>query len=199
MDIANELSEIERQLLIAAAVDGLGATTSLRTANTARIVNQVLRWRGLTAEQVHDGWWNENCDPEHELVYETLVRMTHNALNDDTFRPSERPGPALFHGGGNWGVPGDPAHPPCWPHYNSCRLTVEGERIARILWEQHPEFGERGYRYMAAHDPLNDAVLGLLTYNPRSRQRDFTVVISGHKVRCQLASAETALPPKKGN
>jgi hypothetical protein len=44
----------------------------------------------------------------------------------------------LFEGGGNWGVPGDPSRPACWPQYNACRLTTEGERVARELLDRHP-------------------------------------------------------------
>lgn len=145
------LTEVEQQLLMAAGVHGLGPTTDLGLANTARVVNQVLRWRGLTPEQISAGWGDDDCDPEHDAVYAALVRMTHQECRDGSFRPAERPGPALFEGGGNWGVPGDPDCPPCWPHFNSCRLTAEGERIARLLLEQHPE-----YRKSAEHGTCTD-------------------------------------------
>jgi hypothetical protein len=140
MASAGDLTEVEQQLLMAAAVLGLGPKTSLGRANTARVVNQVLWWRGLTPEQINAGWWDEDCGPEHARVYATLVRMTHQACQDGSFRPGERPGPALFQGGGNWGVPGDPDRPACWPHFNSCRLTAEGEGSARSLLDQHPEY-----------------------------------------------------------
>jgi hypothetical protein len=135
-----DLTEVEQQLLMAAGVHGLGPATDLGRANTARVVNQVLRWRGLTAAQIDAGWQDEDCDPEHDAVYAALVRMTHQKCRDGSVRPGERPGPALFEGGGNWGVPGDPERPACWPHFNSCRLTAEGERLARSLSEQYPEY-----------------------------------------------------------
>ena len=72
-----DLTEVEQQLLMAAGVHGLGPATDLGRANTARVVNQVLRWRGLTAEQIDAGWQDEDCDPEHDAVYAALVRMTH--------------------------------------------------------------------------------------------------------------------------
>ena len=103
-----DLTEGEQQLLMAAGVHGLGPATDLGRANTARVVNQVLRWRGLTAEQIDAGWQDEDCDPEHDAVYAALVRMTHQKCRDGSFRPGERPGPALSEGGGNWGVPGEP-------------------------------------------------------------------------------------------
>jgi hypothetical protein len=131
---------------MAAAVHGLGPTTDLGRANTARVVNQVLLWRGLTAEQINAGWREQDCDPEHDEVYAALVRMTHQECRDGSFRPGERPGLALFEGSGNWGVPGDPNRPACWPLFNSCRLTAEGERLARELLEQHPEHRKRGRR-----------------------------------------------------
>ena len=62
---------------MAAAVHRLGPATDLGRANTLRVVNQVLRWRGLTAEQINAGWRHEDCDPEHGMVYAALVRMTH--------------------------------------------------------------------------------------------------------------------------
>jgi hypothetical protein len=142
MSGAGSLTEVEQQLLMAAAVHGLGPATDLGFANTAQVVNQVLRWRGLTAAQVNVGWRERDCDREHDAVYAALVRMTHQECRDGTFRPGERPGPALFEGGGNWGVPGDPDRPACWPHFNSCRLTTEGERLAHLLLERHPEYRE---------------------------------------------------------
>ena len=135
-----DLSEIEQQLLIAAAVHGLGPAADLSRACTARVVDQVLRWRGLTVERMQVGWPDGERDPEHEMVYAALVRMTHQKCPDGSFRPAERAGPVLFEGGGNWGVPGDPTCPPCQPEFNSCRLTAEGEQQARLLLEQHPEY-----------------------------------------------------------
>ena len=135
-----DLTEVEQQLLMAAGVHGLGPATDLARANTERVINQVLRWRGLTAEQIDAGWQDEDCDPEHDAVYAALVRMTHQKCRDGSFQTGERPGSALFEGGCNWGVPGDPGRPPCWPHFNSCRLTAEGERLARSLSEQYPEY-----------------------------------------------------------
>ena len=72
-----DLTEIEQQLLMAAAVHRLGPDADLGRANTARVVDQVLRWRGLSVEQVRSGWREEDCDPDHELVYGALIRMIH--------------------------------------------------------------------------------------------------------------------------
>ena len=141
---AGDLTEVEQHLLMAAAVLGLGPDTDLGRANTARVVNQVLRWRGLTADQINAGWRDEDCDPEHDAAYAALVRMTHQKRHDGSFRSAKRPGPALFEGGGNWGVPDDPDRPACWPQYNSCRLTAEGERLAGLLLEQHAEYRRSG-------------------------------------------------------
>lgn len=144
MGSACGLTEVEQQLLMAAAVSGLGPATDLSRANTARVVNEVLRWRGLTADQIKTGWRDEDCNPEHNAVYAALVRMIHQECWDGSFRAGERPGPALFEGRGNWGVPGDPDCPPCWPQFNSCRLTAEGERLAWSLLKQHPEYRKSG-------------------------------------------------------
>jgi hypothetical protein len=53
---------------MAAAVHGLGPATDLGRGNTVRIVNQVLRWRGLTAERINVGWRDEDRDPEYEAA-----------------------------------------------------------------------------------------------------------------------------------
>lgn len=140
---AGDLTETEQQLLMAAALLGFGPTISLLGANTVHILNRVLLWHGQTQEQIDNGWWvDENCDPSHQVVYDTLIRMTEQVRHDRSNRAAERPGTALFEGGGNWGVPGDPDHPPCLPHFNSCRLTSEGERLARLLLEKHSEYRE---------------------------------------------------------
>ena len=51
-----DLADMEQQLLVAAAVLGLGPSAEISRANTVRVVNQVLRWRGLTDEQIRAGW-----------------------------------------------------------------------------------------------------------------------------------------------
>lgn len=68
--------------------------------------------------------------------------MTSQVCKDGIVRACERPGPALFEGGGNWGITGDLDRPACWPQFNSCRLTYEGERLARELLALHPEYGQ---------------------------------------------------------
>jgi len=140
MEDHEPLTQNERLLLMAAAVNGLGPRTDLLSANTARVVDQVLRWRGLSAEEIRDGWRQDDCDPLHQDVYGALIRMTQMMHRAGGWRSPVRPGAALFEGAGNWGVPGDPSRPACWPKYNSCRLTAEGERLARSLLEQHPVY-----------------------------------------------------------
>jgi len=130
---AGDLTEVEQQLLMAAAVLGLGPATDLGRATTIRVVNQVLMWRGLTAEQITAGWRDDDCDPEDDAVYAALVYMTRRAFPDGTFWPCERPGPALFEGGGNWRIPGDSDRPASWPNFNSCRLTAEGRAIGPMV------------------------------------------------------------------
>ena len=126
-----EVSGVEQQLLIAALVLGLTPSIELYRANSARVVNQVLSWRGMTKEQIDSGWRDDDCDPEHKLVYSALVKLIHT--NHDEV--------LLFEGAGNWGVPSDPDRPACHPQFNSCRLTAEGEKLAVFLLEQHPEDG----------------------------------------------------------
>jgi hypothetical protein len=140
MDKPETLTETERLLLMAAAVHELGPATDLSWANTARVVDQVLRWRGLSAEEVRDGWQEQECGLIQEEVYNALIRMTHQTTRAGPGRLPERPGVPLFEGGGNWGVPGSPDCPACWPQFNSCRLTAEGERMARDFLGQCPEY-----------------------------------------------------------
>lgn len=134
------LTEIETLLVIAASVLGMGPQSSLVNANTYRIINQVLDWRGMSREQIREGWNREECGSSHDEVYSVLIRMT---AHPASARPPERPGAALFEGRGNWGDSRKPDRPACRPHYNSCRLTDEGERIARQLLELHPEYGKK--------------------------------------------------------
>lgn len=132
------LSETEKLLLMAADYQALGPETNVFFANTYLVVHQVLRWLGLDDEQIRLGWQEESegwcTSPTHDAVYNALVRMTYQFPS----RPQERPGPALFEGGGNWGVPG--LHPPCYPFYNSCRLTERGQQLAKELLAQHPQY-----------------------------------------------------------
>lgn len=130
------LSEDEKLLLMAAAVQGLDSGTDLGFANTSRVVDQVLRWLGLNDEQIRSGWRQDGDGPIHDRVYKALIRMTYQLPH----RPQERPGKPLFLGGGNWGVPGDPSRPACWPHFNSCSLTKRGEKLAKELLAQHPDY-----------------------------------------------------------
>ena len=101
----------------------------------------MLQWRGLTAKQIRRRLGATRTATQNTgAVYLTLVRMTKQLIPGGSFRPAERPGAPLFEGGGNWGDPDDPLQPACWPHYNSCRLTVEGERIAWELLRRFPEY-----------------------------------------------------------
>ena len=142
MDEIDTLTETERLLLMAAAVQRLGPSTDLDRANTARVVDQVLRWLGLSALEISRGWDEAAIGPIHQEVYNVLIRMTYQMPN----RAPERPGTLLFEGAGNWGVPGDPTRPACLPQYNSCRLTAEGERLAcellRTFFSTHYHSGE---------------------------------------------------------
>ncbi len=143
MNDPETLTETEQLLLMAAAVQGLGPDSDLvhgNTSRTSRIVNQVLRWRGLTEAEIRrDTEGSQNLHPIRTEVYNALIHMTRQKIRGGSWREAERPGPALFEGGGNWGVPGNPDRPACWPEFNSCRLTTDGERIAQELLAGHPE------------------------------------------------------------
>lgn len=140
MDLRETLTETERLLLMAAAVHELGPAADLSRANTNRVVDQVLQWRGLSTEEIRDGWWEQECGTVHAEVYNALVRMTHQIHRVGAGRVPERPGVPLFEGSGDWGIPGDPSRPACLPYFNSCRLTSEGERIAEELLKRRPGY-----------------------------------------------------------
>jgi hypothetical protein len=140
------LTGLEKLLLMSAAIQGFGPSRDSSRANTARVITQVLLWRGIRREEINEAWTAGQFDghPTIDPVYEVLIRMTHQLARVGPGRPPQRPGPALFEGGGNWGVPGDPSRPACWPLFNSCRLTAHGERLALELLAQHPEFRPSG-------------------------------------------------------
>ncbi len=130
------LTVTEQLLLLAAAAHGLGPNADLNHANTTRVIDQVLRWRGLTEGEIQRGWQESGDHPVHDEVYGTLIRMTFQLPN----RAQERLGVPLFVGAGNWGGPSGSGYPACAPQFNSCRLTEEGVRIARQLLVQRPEY-----------------------------------------------------------
>ncbi len=131
MDGDESLTIAERELLMAAAIQGLGPDADFSRAHTIRLVARVLQWRGRTDEEIHSGWDEPENLPVNYEVYDTLVRMVH------------KPSAPLFEGYGYWGVPGDPNQPACWPYYNCCRLAAHGERVARELLSQYPEYRSR--------------------------------------------------------
>jgi|GEM_PF-6774912 len=85
MDDRKTLTETERLLLMAAAVHDLGPDTDLAYANTARVVDQALRWRGLSVEEIRNGWREPESHPINEEVYNVLIRMTHQVLFGDNY------------------------------------------------------------------------------------------------------------------
>jgi hypothetical protein len=135
---------MEKLLLMAAAVQGLRPGIDMKYVNTARVVLKVLQWAGLDTKEVMDRWRTDEWHPSLNEVYQPLVRMTQMQLFKGGVRPAERPGPPLFEGGGNWGVPGDPKRPAAYPHFNSCRLTETGDQLALQLLAEHPEYGPPG-------------------------------------------------------
>ena len=133
---AEELTETEQLLVMAAAIHNLGPGTDLSTANAGLVVGQALQWAGLMEGEVGKAWKNPGMEyhPAIVHVYGALIRMIHRA---DAEIPPERPGATLFEGGGNFGTPERPA---AFPHFTSCRLTVDGEMIAQQLLKKHPGY-----------------------------------------------------------
>lgn len=138
-----ELTEMESLLLMAASVHSLGPETDLSCANTKIVVAQAIGWAGLNSNELRKRWNGVDNGPAVDTVldqvYQPLARMIFQ-IGANGGRSPERPGVPLFEGNGNWGIPGDPNSPPCDPHFNSCRLTTEGERVAHQLLEQNPEY-----------------------------------------------------------
>jgi hypothetical protein len=141
MTDAGALTDLERLLLIAAAVHGLGPQTSLSHANADRVVGQALEWAGLMEGEVRQAWENPGLEyhPAIVRVYGALIRMAHQMHRPGPGRPPERPGEVLFEASGNLGTAEKPV---AFPHFTSCRLTVHGEQVAQGLLLQHPEYRE---------------------------------------------------------
>jgi hypothetical protein len=122
---------MEKLLLMAAAVRGLGPEADISRVTTPKVVLTAVKWAGLDSDEVSRQWnsieWHDSLDE----VYEPLIRLVH---------PPEGGEESLFEGGGNWGVPGDPDRPAADPHFNSCRLTPRGMRLALALLALHPEY-----------------------------------------------------------
>jgi hypothetical protein len=138
--MTEEFTEIERLLLMAAEVHGAGPEKDLRYANCGKVVGQTLEWAGLVDEAVRDNWNSAGSDDYHPTirrVYGALIRMVSVVRRDGGLSPAERPGPALFEGGGNLGTSEKPR---AFPHFTSCRLTEEGARIARQLLLENPMY-----------------------------------------------------------
>jgi hypothetical protein len=127
-----ELLGPEKLLLMAAAELGFGPQHGLSVANSAKVLRLAARWSGVEDSELRfmEG---PHWHPLVNELFEALVRMVHQVQCEGPGRRPERPGAALFEGGGNWGEPGDPSQPPAWPLYTSCRLTELGEQIAQEL------------------------------------------------------------------
>jgi hypothetical protein len=143
VDDALALSEVERLLLMAAAVHGLGPKTDLTFANTNKVVGQALEWAGLLVGEVRAAWENPGREyrPAIVQVYGALIRMARQIHRVGPGRPPERPGEPLFEASGNVGTA---AKPQAFPHFTSCRLTARGEPVAQELLARNPAYARSG-------------------------------------------------------
>jgi hypothetical protein len=135
--VIENLTENEQLLLMAAAAQGFGPETDLSTANTYKVVRQIVYWSQID-ETIFDGWCEQQFEsPELDEIYRTLVGLVDQTPNRNGLSAG-RPGPALFEGAGSWGNPdGDP---PCATRFNACRLTSLGEEQARRLLVRYPQY-----------------------------------------------------------
>jgi hypothetical protein len=128
MTKALELSEMQRLLLMAAAVHGLCPGAPL-TSNCGRVLGTALRWAGRLTPDVLASWTDDfDIHPVVRECYSALILMVQH-------RPAEE---ASLEGAGNFGTPSEPL---AQPWFTSCRLTERGELVAEDLLSQHP-----GYR-----------------------------------------------------
>jgi hypothetical protein len=130
MDVTTRLSEWQRLLLMAARVHGLSPDTNLKYANTARVIRQALKWRGVMNGEVQEAWERYEYCPIMEDCYGALIAMIR----------TDPPEEALFQGQGNYG---NATEPPAYPHFTSCRLTERGTQLAEELLKLHPEYHDR--------------------------------------------------------
>jgi hypothetical protein len=120
----------------------LGPDTDLGRANSARVVGQALLWAGLIDDEVRAAWEAIEYHPAITGCYGALIGMIR-----------QPPGEALFQGGGDLGTPESPQ---AFPHFTSCRLTRRGERLARQLLAQYPEYRTPG-ESTASADPVAES------------------------------------------
>lgn len=134
MDELDVLSEMERLLLMAAAVHKLGPMTDLGRANTAKVVGQSLLWAGMLEGETRQAWDEFEYDPVIIQVYGVLIRLIQQK---DAGTSLQRPEELLFEGRGDFGTPEEPH---AFPHFTSCRLTAHGEQLAQLLLERYPQY-----------------------------------------------------------
>jgi hypothetical protein len=96
-------------LLMAAAVHGLGPSTDLNYANSAKVIRQALHWAGLLQGAVEECFESYDECPPVTKFYDALVSMT----------PLSDPVEVLFECQGYWGGPDGPR---ASAHFTSCRL-----------------------------------------------------------------------------
>lgn len=142
MDDVERLTEVERLLLMSAYLWGFTSKRGSHSANTARVLRRTLRWLGLTPEEISQGIWEFEDDERSDhlriigAVYDVLIRMTRQGVSENAWRPQARPGTPLFDGFGNWVEPDFTAS----PLYNGCKLTVDGDQLARQLLRRYSEY-----------------------------------------------------------
>lgn len=135
----DRLTEIERLLLMAAAIHDLGPQTNLRFANGRKVVGQALMWAGHLDKKLREAWESGEYDREIGAFYGALIRMTQHMLRGGALRSPIRPGLALFEGSGNFGTPDEPGP---FPFFTAFRLTEHGAKVGSLLLEEHPQYAK---------------------------------------------------------
>jgi hypothetical protein len=112
---------------MAAAVHGLGPSTDLNYANSAKVIRQALHWAGLLQGAVEECFESYDECPPVTKFYDALVSMM----------PLSDPVEVLFECQGYWGGPDGPR---ASAHFTSCRLTERGWSLAQELLQRHPSY-----------------------------------------------------------
>jgi hypothetical protein len=120
------LSDNQKLLLMAAAVNKLGPDIELRYANSAVIVSQAIIWANLWSKEIDLAWNRFEYHPVIRSVYGALIQMIQDQPASDVF----------FKGAGNFGTSENPAS---FPHFTSCSLTQLGMEVAEQLLKNRPE------------------------------------------------------------
>ena len=160
---------------MAAAVHGLsGRTPTSGEADTARIVNQVLRWRGLSrARSIQGGGTRTATRTDAQRSYSSADRMTHQIHVEGPGRTPERQERHCSKARVTGSITGRPLKRRLAGLISTRPgLPPTGERLAHELSERHPEYRRDGFVARAVPDVITPNSVKLDGQRNRNRGCD---------------------------